>query len=308
MLSTLTRTTMILAAGLAFAATPLSAQAVHEVGEQVLAKWSDGLWYPGTIRTRRGDQYVVDFLDGDVATLPTELILHETVEPGDEVLVRGRGPRGIRTVLAERYADALIVSYPGGEREAVNLSQTAFDTISTRPSQNPKYYKPHVLANLCNSTEETVYYALALDTQNGGMRGKVSQGWGKLEPASCEIYDITALWLRETRYPGAEPATTRFASPTFIYGQTLDAFQNQALGGVFTMDKGKRWGGEQGQNEHCVMDRPTISFRHVIDAQSGLMPDAYCRDDWSFAVPFRKLDLPKSPTERGGVVTWTFGE
>lgn len=308
MLSARSLTTMILAAGLSFAATPLSAQAVHDEGDEVLAQWGDGLWYPGTIRTRRGDQYLIDFRDGDTATLPTSRIRTETVEPGDGVLVRGRGPRGIRAVLEERYADALIVSYANGAREAVDLSQAAFDTIRTRPTQNPKYYKPRVLANLCNYTEETVYYALALDTYNGGLRGRVSQGWGKLEPVSCEIYDVTALWLRETRDPDPDRETPRFAAPTFIYGQTLDAFQNQALGGVVTVEKGTRWGGEEGQNEHCVMDRATISFRHVIDVESGLMPDAYCRDDWSFAVPFRKLDLPSSPTTRGGVVTWTFGE
>ncbi|MEM6858964.1 MAG: hypothetical protein AAF559_13960 [Pseudomonadota bacterium] len=308
MLSVITRTTTILAAAFAFAASPLSAQPTYQTGDVVLGQWSDGLWYPGMINRREGDRYRIAFFDGDMATLPTEDIRRETVEPGDELLVRGLGPRPVRVVLKERYGNALVVEYSNGRRQAVSLSDAAFSDLTTRPGRNPKYYEPRVLANLCNGTEETVYYALALNGQDGN-DGRVSQGWGKLAPKSCEIYDILDLWLAETPWQReSAPKGPFIGIATYIYGQTLDAFQNQALGGLITIDKGKRWAGQAGENEFCIMDRPKISFRHVMDAISGPGPEAYCQDDWSFMVPFRAVALPKGAGEKGGALNWTFGE
>ncbi|MDJ0642692.1 MAG: DUF1036 domain-containing protein [Erythrobacter sp.] len=309
MLGTATRTALALAAMLAFGSTPLAAQSArYAADDQVIAQWGDGRWYPGHVVSAVGDNFRIRFLDGDVATLPTTRIRPDTFEPGDPLFVRKHD--GLkRAVLSERYGNALVVSYPDGATEAVDLKRAMLDTVTTRISRDEKYFKPAVLANLCNATSETVYYALAMDTYNDGMRGNASTGWTRLAPRSCEIRNLSQHWRTEVRLPsGDEERAYGFMSPTYIYGQTREAFRTRVLGGAVTIGSGKRWGGDGGEDEYCIMDSPTIAFRHVVDHGLGLLTKDYCRDNLSFKVPFRKLELPGAGNRKGGVVDWTFGE
>ena len=309
MLKAFTKSALIAGAALSLVAAPLSAQSArYAVDDQVIAQWGDGRWYPGNVEQRTGNTYRVRFLDGDVATLPTTRIRPDTFEPGDPLFVRKHD--GLkRAVLSERYGNALVVSYPGGAREAVDLKRVLLDTVTTRVSRNEQYFQPVVLANLCNSTSETVYYALAMDTYNDGMLGNSSTGWTRLAPGSCEIRNLSQYWRTEVRLPsGSEDRAYSLMSPTYIYGQTREAFQSRLLGGAVTLGDGNRWGGTDGENEFCIMDRPTIAFRHVVDHGVGLLTKDYCRDDLSFKVPFRKLDLPGAGNRKGGVIDWNFAD
>lgn len=309
MLGTVTKTVLVFAATLAAGTTPLAAQSArYAENDQVIAQWGDGKWYPGNVERQVGGNFRIRFLDGDVATLPTTRIRPDTFEPGDPLFVRKQG--GLkRAVLSERYGNALIVSYPGGAKEAVGLKRVTLDTVTTRVSRDERYFQPAVLANLCNTTSETVYYALAMDTYNDGMRGSASTGWTRIAPGSCEIRNLSQHWRTEVRLPqGFEGKASGFMSPTYIYGQTREAFQTRLLGGAVTVGSGSRWGGRDGENEYCVMDRPTIAFRHVVDHGLGLLTKDYCQDNLSFKVPFRKLDLPGAGNRKGGVIDWTFGE
>ncbi len=309
MFNAFTKSALIAGAALASLAAPLSAQSArYEVDDQVIAKWGDGKWYPGNVVSQVGNNFRIRFLDGDVATLPTTRIRPDTFEPGDPLFVRKHDGMK-RAVLSERYGNALVVSYPGGAKEAVELKQVMLDTVTTRVSRNEKYFKPVVLANICNSTSETVYYALAMDTYNDGLLGNASTGWTQLAPGNCEIRNLSQYWRTEVRLPsGSENGANGFMSPTYIYGQTRKAFQTRVLGGAVTIGSGNRWGGKGGENEYCIMDRPTISFRHVVDHGIGLLTKDYCRDDLSFKVPFRKLELPGAGNRQGGVIDWTFAE
>ncbi len=304
-----TRSALIAGAALSCLAAPLAAQSArYAEDDQVIAQWGDGRWYPGNVERQVGSNFRIRFLDGDVTTLPTTRIRPDTFEPGDALFVRKQG--GLtRAVLSERYGNALVVSYPGGTTEAVELKRVMLDTVTTRVSRNERYFEPAVLANLCNSTSETVYYALAMDTYNEGMRGSASTGWTRLAPGSCEIRNLSQHWRTEVRLPeGFEGKASGFMSPTYIYGQTREAFQTRLLGGAVTLGDGNRWGGKQGENEYCILDRPTIAFRHVVDHGLGLLTRDYCRDNLSFKVPFRKLELPGAGNRKGGVINWTFGQ
>jgi len=186
----------------------------------------------------------------------------------------------------------------------VPMSAVVIENLTTYLAAPDSIYKPAVLANICNTTSQTVYVALAMDTYNDGARGHASTGWSTIAAGECDIRNLTQFWRNQTRYPAGH----RFLSPSFIYGQTKDAFQTRVAGGAITFDRGLKWGGDDGENEYCIMDRPMISFRHVVDPSVNLFENAYCKDDMSFKVSFDELRMPNDAYQVGGVINWTFGE
>ncbi len=291
-------------AALTITAVPANAQTYSfQTKQPVFAQWSDGKWYPGYIESQTGDSYTVKFWDGDVATVPRDRIGRDTLRRGDELFVRKQNGNR-RAVVTERHAFALIVTYSDGSKEAVPMAAVVVDNYAENRGTSDSAYDPAVLANICNNTSHTVYVALAMDTYNGGAGGHASTGWSTIAAGECNIRNLTQFWRNQTRYPAGQ----RFLAPTYIYGQTEDAFQTSIAGGAITFGRGLRWGGEDGENEYCVMDRPTISFRHVVDPSIELFESAYCKDAMSFKVSFDKLQLPSEAQNLGGVVNWTFGE
>ena len=281
-----------------------------QVGAPVFAEWSDGKWYPGYLEGQSGNRYTVKFWDGDRATVTRDKLRRDTIQRGDNLFIRKHDGNKLAT-LTERHGFALIVTYPDGSKEAVPMTSVMVKDLAERLEAPASMYKPAVLANICNNTSQTVYVAMAVGTNNGGAPGHASSGWRTLAAGECDIRNITQFWRSETR----NSVETRSNAPTYIYGQTKDAFQNRIAGGAITIDRGLKWGGEDGENEFCIKDRPTISFRHVVDRSVGLFPQDYCKDSNSFKVSFNKLKIPpalrideRTATEVGGVVNWTFGE
>ena len=294
-------------------AAPASAQYRFQTKEPVFAEWSDGKWYPGYLESQSGSQYTVKFFDGDTATVTRDKIHRDTFRRGDKLFVRKHNGNKPAT-LTERHGLALIVTYPNGSKEAVPMSAVVVDKLAERPSAPDSAYKPAVLANICNNTSQTVYVAMAMGTYNDGKGGHASNGWRVIASGECQIQNLTQFWRTETRYPAGH----RFIAPTYIYGQTKDAFQNRIAGGAITIDRGLKWGGEDGENEFCIMDRPTISFRHVVDPSVSLFERDYCKDNNSFKVSFDKLKIQSvayglgltglTTADVGAVVNWSFGE
>ncbi|WP_298467349.1 DUF1036 domain-containing protein [uncultured Erythrobacter sp.] len=305
------KSALLLSVGISFMAAPLSAQSRPlELEERVLAQWSDGKWYPGKVeRAYRDGRYEVTFLDGDELVLPRDRVARDTIIPGDKLLVRKHD--GLkRATIVRRHANALVVEYEdGGRKEAVDMAATVFDAFATRPSMDERFFKPAVLANLCNKTDETVYFALAMKTFFAGKGGRTSQGWTTLEPDACRIRDLTQYWQAESLYLGQTPdGYIGINFETYIYGQTRDAFQTRMLGGAVIIGSGTRWGGEGGDEKFCIKDRPTISFRHVINGPQGLLAKDYCRDANSFRVAFRQINIPAREFGDGAVANWTFAK
>ena len=294
-------------------AAPASAQNRVNTGAPVFAEWSDGKWYPGFIESQSGNRYTVKFWDGDTATVTRDKIQRDSFRRGDKLFVRKHNGNNPAT-LTERHGFALIVTYPNGSKEAVTMAAVVVDNLPERRATAESAYKPAVLANICNKTSQTVYVAMAMGTNNEGIPGHASNGWRTMAAGECRIQNITQFWRSETRYS----AGTTILSPTYIYGQTKDAFQNRIAGGSITIERGLRWGGEDGENEFCIKDRPTISFRHVVDQSVNLFERDYCKDSNSFKVSFNRLKIPPmahalgldnlTAAHVGGVINWTFGE
>ncbi len=292
------------AAALSITALPASAQSYRfQIKQPVFAQWNDGKWYPGYLESQSGNRYTVKFWDGDTATVTRDKIRRDTFRRGDNLFVRKHNGNR-RAILNERHANALVVTYVDGSKEAVPMSAVVIENLTTHTSAPDDIYRPAVLANFCNNTSQTVYVALAMGTYNEGARGHASTGWSTFAAGECKIRNLTQFWRSQTRYPAGQ----RFLSPTYIYGQTKDAFQTSIGGGAITFDRGLRWGGEDGENEYCIMDRPTISFRHVVDPSVDLFENAYCKDSMSFKVSFDRLKMPTGAMNLGGVINWTFGE
>ncbi|MEP0190676.1 MAG: hypothetical protein ABJP70_08640 [Erythrobacter sp.] len=294
-------------------AAPASAQYRFSTKEPVFAEWSDGKWYPGVLQSQSGNRYTVKFWDGDTATVTRDKLRRDTIQRGDNLFVRKHDGNKPAT-LTERHGYALVVTYPDGSKEAVPMKSVMVKNLVGRIAAPRSMSKPAVLANICNNTSQTVYVAMAMGTYNDGRGGHASSGWRVMASGECQIQNMTQFWRSETRYPAGH----RFTAPTYIYGQTKDAFQNRIAGGAITIDRGLKWGGEDGENEFCIMDRPTISFRHVVDQSAGLFERDYCKDSNSFKVSFNKLKIPSmtyglgldnlTPADVGAVVNWTFGE
>ncbi|MEP3051420.1 MAG: hypothetical protein ABJP48_00380 [Erythrobacter sp.] len=294
-------------------AAPASAQIRLNAMEPVFAEWSDGKWYPGVLESQSGNRYTVKFWDGDTATVARDKLRRDTIQRGDRLFVRKHNGNKA-AILTERHGFALIVTYPNGNKEAVPMASVVVENLAERLAAPESMFKPAVFANICNNTSQTVYVAMAMGTINGGIGGHASSGWRTMASGECRIQNITQFWRSETRYT----AGTRILSPTYIYGQTKDAFQNRIAGGAITIDRGLKWGGEDGENEFCIMDRPTISFRHVVDQSAGLFERDYCKDNNSFKVSFNKLKIPSmthglgldnlTAADVGAVVNWSFGE
>ena len=298
---------------LVFGAAPASAQNGINAGAPVFAEWSDGKWYPGFIESQSGNRYTVKFWDGDTATVTRDKIQRDSFRRGDKLFVRKHNGNKPAT-LTERHGFALIVTYPNGSKEAVTMAAVVVDNLPERRATAESAYKPAVLANICNNTSQTVYVAMAMGTYYDGKSGHASNGWRVMASGECQIQNLTQFWRTETRYPAGH----RFISPTYIYGQTKDAFHNRIAGGAITIDRGLKWGGENGENEFCIMDRPTISFRHVVDPSVSLFEQDYCKDSNSFKVSFDKLEIQSAAyglglttvgtADVGAVVNWSFGE
>lgn len=102
----------------------LSQAQAFEAGARVLGQWSDGLWYPARVATVSGDQYQVNFDDGDVATLGKGKIKKVDWQVGSRLQCNWKNagkyyPGKIQSMDGER----IHMSYDDGDQEKITISR-----------------------------------------------------------------------------------------------------------------------------------------------------------------------------------------
>ena len=60
----------------------------YDKGDRVLALWEDAFWYPGTVKSVDGNVVLIEFDDGDVATVDSERVNKLDWDAGDIVECR----------------------------------------------------------------------------------------------------------------------------------------------------------------------------------------------------------------------------
>lgn len=94
------------------------AQSGPYVGTRVLAQWSDGYWYPGTVTGISGGQYFIAYDDGDSAALYIDRLAPIGWRYGSYVECNWLG-RGIYYpgTIAGMNGDTVFIQYHDGDQE-----------------------------------------------------------------------------------------------------------------------------------------------------------------------------------------------
>lgn len=100
-----------------------------KVGDRVIGKWANGLWYPGTVAEVKDHQFVVHFDDGDEDTLPMEELKLErdlkrlSFTVGDRVI--GKWSDGIwyPGEIAEVKGHQFVVHFDDGDEDTLSLKE-----------------------------------------------------------------------------------------------------------------------------------------------------------------------------------------
>ena len=98
--------------------------AAISIGDRVLARWLHEIewWYPGVV-CGTGAELLVQFDDGDRATLPADLIRPLDLESGSRIQCRYQGTKAFYPgQVAARVGSAIEVHYDDGDKEVTSIS------------------------------------------------------------------------------------------------------------------------------------------------------------------------------------------
>lgn len=107
----------------AFLIVILSAAALAQSSEKVLARWSDG-WYVGTIIQKIGDRYKVIFDDGDEAVVPQAGIRPIDWSAGTRLQCNFKGGgRYFWGRIVQKSGSRVVIDYDDGDKEATVIGR-----------------------------------------------------------------------------------------------------------------------------------------------------------------------------------------
>lgn len=93
------------------------------VGDRVLAQWEEEWWYPGVIVASNGAGVVVQFDDGDRATLANDQARPLSYSVGNRVYCRWKGGAAYYPgVVSAVIGSAVAIEYDDGDQETTTLS------------------------------------------------------------------------------------------------------------------------------------------------------------------------------------------
>lgn len=105
-----------------------------KVGDRVLARWSDGHMYPGTIKSVTDDTCEVLFDDGDVSRIHVTQVKPLEVRVGMRVSARlAGGPSFYPGIIGEKKDDeTLLVEFDNGTKEWTSIKMLRIESTQSR--------------------------------------------------------------------------------------------------------------------------------------------------------------------------------
>jgi predicted Zn finger-like uncharacterized protein len=92
-------------------------------GSRVFAQWSDGFWYPATVRSSSSRGVMVEYDDGEPGNLALDRVRELRVAEGDRIQCRWQGgPAYFPGKVAKCGGEKVLVHYDDGEKETTTLS------------------------------------------------------------------------------------------------------------------------------------------------------------------------------------------
>lgn len=95
-----------------------------QVGDRVLAEWTEGLWYPARIHSIEGDEIDLNFDDGDISVVNQSQVRPIDWEEGTQVECNWQnGGTYYPGVIAQIDGDRIHIQYDDGDKEYATISR-----------------------------------------------------------------------------------------------------------------------------------------------------------------------------------------